>query len=113
MGRTLPSITQVFLSELGSSSSIGRFRRALRRSDQVVLDGLFAAAHQHLASAAYAASALPFEIFLLAIVLEQQKELRRLQQRLGLDGTADFGGPGEFGVPGGPGDFGGPGGLDD
>jgi len=85
MGRTLPSITQVFLSELGSGSPIGRFRRALRRSDQVVLDGIFAAAHQHLASAAYAASALPFEIFLLAIVLEQQKELLRLRQQLGLD----------------------------
>ncbi len=85
MGRTLPSITQVFLSELGSGSSIARFRRGLRRSDQYVLDGLLAAAHQHLAPAAYAAHNLPFEVFLLAVVLEQQKELRRLQQRLGLE----------------------------
>ena len=85
MGRTLPSITQVFLSELSGNSSIGRFRRALRRSDQIVLDGIFAAAHQHLASAAYTASELPFEIFLLAIVLEQQKEIQGLKQELGLD----------------------------
>jgi hypothetical protein len=34
MGRTLPSITQVFLQE---QQSFARFRRALRRSDQHAL----------------------------------------------------------------------------
>src|SRR3990172_3380946 len=58
MGRTLPSITQVFLQE---QESFTRFRRALRRSDQIALDDLFASAHQHLATAAYAAHALPFD----------------------------------------------------
>jgi hypothetical protein len=77
MGRTLPSITQVFLQEQGSFS---RFRRALRRSDQLVLDDLFAAAHQHLSAAAYASHALPFEIFLLAMLLEEHKEIIRLRQ---------------------------------
>ena len=79
MGRTLPSVTQVFLHE---QESFGRFRRALRRSDQHALDDLFAAAHQHLAAAAYAANALPFEIFLLAMLLEEHKQVLRLQTRL-------------------------------
>ena len=79
MGRTLPSVTQVFLRE---QESFGRFRRALRRSDQRALDDLFAAAHQHLAAAAYAANALPFEIFLLAMLLEEHKQVLRLQTRL-------------------------------
>jgi len=55
MGRTLPSITQSFLTE---EESFGRFRRALRRSDQLALDELFNAARQHLAAAAYAALAV-------------------------------------------------------
>lgn len=77
MGRTLPSIAQVFLQEQGS---FARFRRALRRSDQLALDDLFAAAHQHLAAAAYASHALPFEIFLLAMLLEEHKEVMRLRR---------------------------------
>jgi hypothetical protein len=79
MGRTLPSVTQVFLRE---QESFVRFRRALRRSDQHALDDLFAAAHQHLAAAAYAAHALPFEVFLLAMLLEEHKQVLRLQTRL-------------------------------
>ena len=76
MGRTLPSITQVFL---GEQESFSRFRRALRRSDQLVLDDLFAAAHQHLSAAAHAAHVLPFEVFLLAMLLEEHKEVLRLR----------------------------------
>ncbi len=76
MGRTLPSITQAFLEEQGS---FARFRRALRRSDQVVLDDLFASARQHLAAAAYAAHALPLEVFMLSMLLEEHKEVMRLR----------------------------------
>lgn len=79
MGRTLPSITQTFLQE---QESFSRFRRALRRSDQLVLDDLFAAARQHLAAAAYASHALPFETLLLAMLLEEHKEVMRLRERL-------------------------------
>jgi hypothetical protein len=75
MGRTVPSITQAFLQE---QDSFMRFRRALRRSDQLALDDLFASAHQHLAAAAFASHALPFEIFLLAMLLEEHKQVMRL-----------------------------------
>jgi hypothetical protein len=76
MGRTLPSITQALLIE---QDSFGRFRRALRRSDQLALDDLFAAARQHLAAAQFAAHALPFEVFLLSMLLEEHKEVLRLR----------------------------------
>ena len=76
MGRTLPSITMAFLQE---QESLNRFRRALRRSDQLVLDDLFAAARQHLAAAAYAAHSLPFETFLLAMLLEEHKQVLQLR----------------------------------
>jgi len=79
MGRTLPSVTQVFLKE---QESFLRFRRALRRSDQKALDDLFAAAHKHLAAAAYASHALPFEIFLLSMLLEEHKQVLRMRYML-------------------------------
>jgi hypothetical protein len=79
MGRTLPSVTQVFLHE---QESFMRFRRALRRSDQKALDDLFAAAHKHLAAAAYASHALPFEIFLLSMLLEEHKQVLRMRYML-------------------------------
>jgi hypothetical protein len=79
MGRTLPSATQTFLQE---QESFSRFRRALRRSDQLALDDLFASARQHLAAAAYASHALPFEIFLLSMLLEEHKEMMKLRERV-------------------------------
>lgn len=79
MGRTLPSITQSLNEE---QQAFSRFRRALRRSDQLALDELFVAARQHLAAAAYAANALPMETFLLSMLLEEHKEVIRLRAQL-------------------------------
>lgn len=76
MGRTVPSITQSFLEE---QEAFNRFRRALRRSDQLALDELFIAARKHVAAAAFAAHALPFETFMLAMLLEEHKEVIRLR----------------------------------
>lgn len=79
MGRTLPSITQAFLQE---QDALLRFRRALRREDQLALDDLLAASRRHLAAAAYASHMLPFEIMLLAMLVEEHKELMRLRSLL-------------------------------
>jgi len=38
MGRTVPSVTQAFIQE---QEAFSRFRRALRRSDQIALDDLY------------------------------------------------------------------------
>ena len=95
MGRTLPSATQVFLQE---QAAFSRFRRALRRSDQLALDDLFASARQHLAAAQYAAHALPFEVFLLAMLLEEHKQVMKLRERGdGRRRTEDGGGEAESG----------------
>jgi hypothetical protein len=79
MGRTLPSATQVFLQE---ETAFARFRRALRRADQLALDDLFTSARQHLAAAQYASHALPFEVFLLSMLLEEHKEVMHLRQQM-------------------------------
>jgi hypothetical protein len=79
MGRTLPSITQAFLQE---QQSLAKFRRALRLEDQRALDDILAASRQHLAAAAYASHLLPFEVMLLAMLVEEHKEVMRLRSQL-------------------------------
>jgi hypothetical protein len=79
MGRTLPSATQVFMQE---EAAFARFRRALRRADQLALDDLFISARQHIAAAQYASHALPFEVFLLSMLLEEHKEVMRLRDKV-------------------------------
>ena len=81
MGRTLPSITQAFLHE---QQSLARFRRALRREDQRALDDLLADARQHLAASAYASHLLPFEVMLLAMLVEEHKRMLHLEIELEL-----------------------------
>ena len=79
MGRTLPTASMLIQQE---EQSFARYRRALRRSDQVALDDLFASAHQHMAAAQFAAHALPFEVLLLSMLLEEHKETIRLRIQL-------------------------------
>ena len=50
--------------------------------DQLALDELFVSAKKHTAEAAYAVHALPFEIFLLSILLEEHKDVMRLRQQI-------------------------------
>ncbi len=79
MGRTLITITQL-LTE--TEANLSTFRRTLRRSDQYVFDGLFAAARRHIAAIGQAESLLPFESALLAMLLEQSKEIAVLEQKV-------------------------------
>jgi len=90
MGRTLPSITQAFLQE---QQSLARFRRALRREDQRALDDLLGSSRRHLAAAAYASHLLPFEIMLLAMLVEQHKQVMRLRQEIDILRSAAEGAP--------------------
>ncbi len=79
MGRTLPSATQIMHQE---EAALARFRRALRRQDQLIFDDLFTMAQKHISAAAYAAHALPFETFLMAMLLEEHREVMRLREAL-------------------------------
>ena len=79
MGRTQPTATVLVMQE---EAAFARFRRALRRQDQLALDDLFASARQHLSAAQYAAHALPFEIFLLSMLLEEHKKVMKLRTEM-------------------------------
>ena len=79
MGRTLPSAAQVFAQE---EQAMSGFRKGLTPSDRRVFDDLFDSAHHHIAAVAYAAHPLPMEMFLLAMLVEQHKEVVRLKTRL-------------------------------
>jgi hypothetical protein len=79
MGRTLLTANQIILSE---QTAFSNFRRALRRGDQHFFDALFASARNHTAAISQANHALPFEAILLAMLLEQAKELQNLKDTL-------------------------------
>ncbi len=79
MGRTVSTITQL-LNE--TEAGLSSFRRTLRRNDQYIFDGLLASARRHIAAIGQAESLLPFESALLAMLLEQAKEIAVLQQEL-------------------------------
>lgn len=74
MGHTLATITNHFDR---FRSQLSLFRRALRKTDQLVLDELLNEARQHLPAAGYAANVLPEVSFLLCVMLEQHKRARR------------------------------------
>jgi hypothetical protein len=67
---------------LQQQEAFARFRRALRKQDQQVLDDLFDAASQHAAAAALADRTHPVENMLLCMLLEQRKEINHLRDIL-------------------------------
>ena len=79
MGRTLQTTNQIIQEE---EAAFARFRRTLRKPDQAAFDSLFAAARLHTAAISQANHALPFETVLLAMMLEQQKEIEQLKRLL-------------------------------
>jgi len=79
MGRTVLPFSQVLEREYEDWK---KFRRALRREDQQVLDRLFDRARLHVQAGSYASRPWPFETILFSIVLELEKELVGLQAKL-------------------------------
>lgn len=62
-------------------ASLKRFRRALRKEDQDVLDNLLDRARSHFPLASTAERLTPFEFILLTMLLEQRKEIERLKTK--------------------------------
>ena len=58
---------------------ISKFRRALRKEDQRAFDELWTHISKHLMAVNLANHLLPFETFLLAMLLEEHKEIIRLR----------------------------------
>jgi hypothetical protein len=79
MGKSVQTITDAYHHE---AQILSNFRRGLRRTDQHVLDELLSQSHRHLAAASLAADALPMEMFLLGMLIEQQKEINHLKDQI-------------------------------
>ena len=79
MGNVTPTITDILHRE---EANLAKFRRALRREDQLIFDDLFVSAYKHRAAASYAGHLLPFETFLLAMQIEDHKEVMHLRREL-------------------------------
>ncbi|MBI1806331.1 MAG: hypothetical protein HYR76_04675 [Ignavibacteria bacterium] len=57
----------------------GKFRRALRKEDQLLFDEMWRAPKLHLAAGAFIAKEVPLETILMSMLLEQYKKIRRLE----------------------------------
>jgi hypothetical protein len=59
-----------------------RFRRVLVRPDQWIIDELLSYAEKHIYSVAHSKHALPFVMSLVAMVVEQHKRIKKLEEAL-------------------------------
>lgn len=85
MGRTILSATQTWVEE---EKALRRFVRALRKSDQELIQDLLALSRRHIAEASYASNLYPMDIYLVSMLLEMYRKVRRLEEqleRLGVD----------------------------
>lgn len=83
-GRTLPTYTNI-VDEY--TSFLRKYRSALRKEDQEAFDQLMAFARLHVSAGNYTARLNPLESMFISIMLEQQRELGRIQRLLGVKAT--------------------------
>lgn len=79
MGRTVLPFSQILEQEI---EQWRKFRRGLRKEDQQALDRLFERARLHVQAGVYASRPWPFETILISILLEHEKALVELRERL-------------------------------
>ncbi len=77
MGRNNDTFTLVIER---NKEAWSKFRRALRKEDQLLFDELWRAPKIHLAAGAFLAHEAPLESIFMAMLLEQYKRIRRLEQ---------------------------------
>jgi hypothetical protein len=76
MGRTVPTYRMTLESIV---AEWGEFRRALRREDRELFDSVMNKARAHASAASFTASADPVDTLFLSILIEQEREIRRLR----------------------------------
>lgn len=76
MGRTVASFNLVLNLE---KKKWAKFRKALKKEDQEILDLLWEKAKKHVQAAGYSSFPLPMEGILLAICIELMKEIQKLK----------------------------------
>ncbi len=79
MGRTVLPFSKVLEEEFQDWK---KFRRGLRKEDQLFLDRLFERARLHVQAGVYASRPWPFETILISILLEHEKALVELKEKL-------------------------------
>lgn len=79
MGRTVLAFSQVIHQV---REEWGKFRRALRREDQEALDEIFNGAKYNAQAGAYASHHSPLETIFMAVLLEHQKAIKTLRDRI-------------------------------
>jgi hypothetical protein len=79
MGKTLPPLSQPIEYERRRWAP---FRRALPKADQDPLARLFDGAKLHIQAGVMMSRPWPFETIVMAILLEQHKQLERLEHLL-------------------------------
>ena len=79
MGKTLPPFSQLIESERRRWAP---FKRALPKADQALFDRLFDCAKLHIQAGVMMSRPWPFETMVMAILLEHQKQLERLDRLL-------------------------------
>lgn len=79
MGRTVLPFSQVLEQEI---QEWRKFRRGLRKEDQPFLDRLFEKAKLHVQAGVYASRPWPFETILISMLLEHEKALAELKEKL-------------------------------
>ncbi|MDJ0755295.1 MAG: hypothetical protein QNJ45_17355 [Ardenticatenaceae bacterium] len=79
MGRTVKTTNLILQQE---KAAFNNFRRTLRRADQALFDNLFAYASKHTAAISMATHALPLEAMLIAVFIEQERKILRLEEEL-------------------------------
>lgn len=79
MGRTVPTFRLLLESTI---SSWNNYRRALRPADKEVFDQLVNKAREHASACSYANRVEPMESVFMSIMLELQKEIEGLKNKL-------------------------------
>lgn len=62
--------------------TLARFRRTMDRQDQEILDGLLVSVQHHWPFQEAAAHLTPLDLLLMTMLVEQKKDMQRLEKRL-------------------------------
>jgi hypothetical protein len=79
MGKTLPPFSQLIEAERRRWAP---FKRALPKENQALFDRLFDCAKLHIQAGVMESRPWPFETIVMAILLEQQKQVEQLERLL-------------------------------
>jgi hypothetical protein len=86
MGRTVPTYVQQ-VREI--EAKWAKFRRALRREDQLHFDRLLRSVRHYSPSATYQCSDDPRESVMISILLDLEKRLAEIEEKLKASGASD------------------------